>query len=66
MKMGHMEGDLAWDDDVKDEIVRHSAETNHRQKQLIKLRREGNWGGDDEKGFGCRGWRTAVKRKEVQ
>jgi len=26
--------------------------TNHRQKQLIKLCREGNWGGGDEKGFG--------------
>jgi hypothetical protein len=26
--------------------------TNHRQKQLIKLCREGNWDGGDEKGFG--------------
>jgi hypothetical protein len=32
--------------------VRDCDETNHRQKQLIKLCREGNWGGVDEKGFG--------------
>lgn len=39
--------------------------TNHRQKQLIKLCREGNWGGVDEKGFERRGEEAVVERKKV-
>ena len=45
--------------------MRNSAETNRRQKQLIKLCREGNWGGVDEKGFG-EGVEDEVERKEFQ